>query len=275
MGARPRRPAPRAGTSVHRSPANRGPNLDVREQPSAAPAAHPAAATPEFPRHVVTAVLVAHDGARWLPKALAGLLAQDRPVQDVIAADTGSADDSARLLAESLGDRARPAPRPPHRLRRRPSTRPPAPPARSPPTTCPTSAPQRLGPRHPQLERRRLRPAGAARTANPSSGCGCCTTTASPIPAPSPPCCASRRRDSPTGRRHRPQAAQLVRPQAAARSRRQHRPQRPPLDRPGAPRTGPGPARPGPPGPRPSPPPACWSAATSGRNSAASTAGCP
>jgi GT2 family glycosyltransferase len=70
---------------------------------SPAPAAHQAG-TPEFPRHVVTAVLVAHDGARWLPKALEGLLTQDRPVQDVIAADTGSADDSARLLAESLGD---------------------------------------------------------------------------------------------------------------------------------------------------------------------------
>ncbi|MYS21614.1 Glycosyltransferase, GT2 family, partial [Streptomyces sp. DvalAA-14] len=70
---------------------------------SPAPAAHPVG-TPEFPRHVVTAVLVAHDGARWLPKALAGLLGQDRPVQDVIAADTGSADDSARLLIESLGD---------------------------------------------------------------------------------------------------------------------------------------------------------------------------
>ena len=52
---------------------------------------------------MVTAVLVAHDGARWLPNALSGLLSQDRPVQDVIAADTGSADDSARLLAESLG----------------------------------------------------------------------------------------------------------------------------------------------------------------------------
>lgn len=70
---------------------------------SPAPAAHPAG-TPESPRHVVTAVLVAHDGARWLPKALSGLLAQDRPVQEVVAADTGSADDSARLLAESLGD---------------------------------------------------------------------------------------------------------------------------------------------------------------------------
>ncbi|MFI5759050.1 glycosyltransferase [Streptomyces sp. NPDC051569] len=61
------------------------------------------ATAPEFPRHVVTAVLVAHDGARWLPDALAGLLSQERPVQNVMAADTGSADDSARLLTESLG----------------------------------------------------------------------------------------------------------------------------------------------------------------------------
>ncbi|MFF3454894.1 glycosyltransferase [Streptomyces sp. NPDC002730] len=61
--------------------------------------AHP----PEFPRHVVTAVLVSHDGARWLPDALAGLLGQERPVQNVIAADTGSADDSARLVTEALG----------------------------------------------------------------------------------------------------------------------------------------------------------------------------
>ena len=58
---------------------------------------------PEFPRHVVTAVLVAHDGARWLPDALSGLLGQERPVQNIIAADTGSADDSAQLLTEALG----------------------------------------------------------------------------------------------------------------------------------------------------------------------------
>ncbi|WP_327729410.1 glycosyltransferase family 2 protein [Streptomyces sp. NBC_00487] len=67
-------------------------------------AAHHDAATPEFPRHVVTAVLVAHDGARWLPDALAGLLGQERPVQSAMAADTGSADDSARLLSEALGE---------------------------------------------------------------------------------------------------------------------------------------------------------------------------
>jgi GT2 family glycosyltransferase len=58
---------------------------------------------PEFPRHVVTAVLVAHDGARWLPDALAGLLGQERPVQYAVAADTGSADDSAQLLTDALG----------------------------------------------------------------------------------------------------------------------------------------------------------------------------
>ncbi|MGW7301040.1 glycosyltransferase family 2 protein [Streptomyces sp. NPDC054829] len=62
-----------------------------------------ASATPEFPRHVVTAVLVSHDGARWLPDALAGLLGQERPVQSVMAADTGSADDSAQLVTEALG----------------------------------------------------------------------------------------------------------------------------------------------------------------------------
>ncbi|MDG4863062.1 family 2 glycosyl transferase, partial [Streptomyces sp. T-3] len=62
-----------------------------------------AAAAPEFPRHVVTAVLVSHDGARWLPDALTGLLGQERPVQNVIAADTGSADDSARIVTDALG----------------------------------------------------------------------------------------------------------------------------------------------------------------------------
>ncbi|MFF3651814.1 glycosyltransferase [Streptomyces sp. NPDC002181] len=67
-------------------------------------ASHQAAATPEFPRHVVTAVLVAHDGARWLPKTLAGLLGQERPAQNHVAADTGSSDESARLLGEALGE---------------------------------------------------------------------------------------------------------------------------------------------------------------------------
>ncbi|WP_438487670.1 glycosyltransferase [Streptomyces sp. S186] len=77
--------------------------MSVHSQPAAQSAPY-AAATPEFPRHVVTAVIVSHDGGRWLPDALAGLLSQERPVQNVIGADTGSADDSARLLAEAIGD---------------------------------------------------------------------------------------------------------------------------------------------------------------------------
>lgn len=52
---------------------------------------------------MVTAVVVSHDGARWLPDALAGLLGQERPVQYVMAADTGSGDDSARLVTDALG----------------------------------------------------------------------------------------------------------------------------------------------------------------------------
>ncbi|GGK09247.1 integral membrane regulatory protein [Streptomyces camponoticapitis] len=70
---------------------------------SATTAAFVPANAPEYPRHVVTAVLVSHDGARWLPDALTGLIGQERPVQNVIAADTGSADESATLLTESLG----------------------------------------------------------------------------------------------------------------------------------------------------------------------------
>ncbi|MEU4204806.1 glycosyltransferase family 2 protein [Streptomyces sp. NPDC026294] len=60
--------------------------------------------SPEFPRHVVTAVIVSHDGERWLPDVLAGILGQERPPQQILGADTGSADASARLLGEALGD---------------------------------------------------------------------------------------------------------------------------------------------------------------------------
>jgi GT2 family glycosyltransferase len=54
----------------------------------------------------VTAVLVSHDGARWLADSLAALAAQTRSPQRVVAVDTGSLDDSPRLLAETLGDSA-------------------------------------------------------------------------------------------------------------------------------------------------------------------------
>ncbi|HEV8222940.1 MAG TPA: glycosyltransferase family 2 protein, partial [Streptosporangiaceae bacterium] len=56
-----------------------------------------------YARHVVTAVIVAHDGAAWLPNAIDALLGQTRPVQRVVAVDTGSRDRSGAVLAERLG----------------------------------------------------------------------------------------------------------------------------------------------------------------------------
>lgn len=53
--------------------------------------------------HAVTAVVISHDGAAWLPDCLAGLAAQTCPPQRVVAVDTGSRDDSVRLLSDKLG----------------------------------------------------------------------------------------------------------------------------------------------------------------------------
>jgi GT2 family glycosyltransferase len=54
-------------------------------------------------QHVVTAVIVAHDGAGWLPRIAEALLGQTRPVQRVVAVDTGSRDRSGAVLAGLLG----------------------------------------------------------------------------------------------------------------------------------------------------------------------------
>ena len=54
-------------------------------------------------QHVVTAVIVAHDGAAWLPRIAEALLGQTRPVQRVVAVNTGSRDRSGAVLAELLG----------------------------------------------------------------------------------------------------------------------------------------------------------------------------
>ena len=48
-------------------------------------------------RHV-TAILVVHDGAPWLPQVVASLTSQKRPVDQILAVDTGSTDSSASLL---------------------------------------------------------------------------------------------------------------------------------------------------------------------------------
>jgi GT2 family glycosyltransferase len=54
-------------------------------------------------QHVVTAVIVAHDGAAWIPRATEALVSQTRPVQRVVGVDTGSRDRSGAMLAEALG----------------------------------------------------------------------------------------------------------------------------------------------------------------------------
>ncbi|GAA4235798.1 glycosyltransferase [Actinomadura meridiana] len=59
--------------------------------------------SPTLDRHVVTAVLVAHDGARWLPETLKALLTQARPVQRLVVVDTGSQDRGPAVLAEVVG----------------------------------------------------------------------------------------------------------------------------------------------------------------------------
>jgi GT2 family glycosyltransferase len=59
--------------------------------------------SPSLDRHVVTAVLVAHDGARWLPETLKALLTQTRPVQRLVAVDTGSRDRGPAVLSEVVG----------------------------------------------------------------------------------------------------------------------------------------------------------------------------
>ena len=53
---------------------------------------------------IVTALLVSHDGARWLPAVLAGLAEQTRAVDRVVAVDTTSRDDSLALLQQALGE---------------------------------------------------------------------------------------------------------------------------------------------------------------------------
>jgi GT2 family glycosyltransferase len=51
----------------------------------------------------VTAVLVAHDGSRWLPEVLAALDSQTVRPARVVAVDTGSSDDCAALLRRTTG----------------------------------------------------------------------------------------------------------------------------------------------------------------------------
>ena len=61
--------------------------------------------TPPLPRrrHFVTTVVVAHDGAVWLPAVLTTLAQQTRPSNAIFGVDNASSDSSGALLEESLG----------------------------------------------------------------------------------------------------------------------------------------------------------------------------
>jgi len=48
--------------------------------------------------HHVTAIVVSHDGALWLPEVVASLSKQKHAIDQLVAVDTGSTDGSAKLL---------------------------------------------------------------------------------------------------------------------------------------------------------------------------------
>ncbi|MGH3098990.1 MAG: glycosyltransferase [Streptosporangiales bacterium] len=54
--------------------------------------------------HTVTAVLVVHNGARWLPETIAALAEQTRQPDIIRIVDTGSTDRSAEIIVEAAGD---------------------------------------------------------------------------------------------------------------------------------------------------------------------------
>ncbi|MBB2909705.1 GT2 family glycosyltransferase [Streptosporangium becharense] len=61
---------------------------------------------PPHPHHTVTAIVVSHDGSRWLGETLEALLRQTRPADRIVGVDNGSRDGSAALLAGAFGPRA-------------------------------------------------------------------------------------------------------------------------------------------------------------------------
>ena len=61
---------------------------------------------PQQTRHTVTAIIVAHDGARLLPGLVQALGEQTYPVERVVGVDTASRDRSGAALAELIGQDA-------------------------------------------------------------------------------------------------------------------------------------------------------------------------
>lgn len=72
-------------------------------RPASDPTTGRAAPAPARRTVDVTAVLVVHDGERWLPEVLAALAAQTVRARTIVAVDTGSADASPALLEAARG----------------------------------------------------------------------------------------------------------------------------------------------------------------------------
>ena len=60
--------------------------------------AHPLVDEVDLSHFFVTAIVVTHDGATWLPEVIAALSSQTRRIDRIIAVDTGSQDASPKLL---------------------------------------------------------------------------------------------------------------------------------------------------------------------------------
>src|SRR5438067_49652 len=93
-------PAPQTGRATGRS--TDGPT--ERDSAPGEPRRAPRQRAPKPQVVDVTAVLVAHDGAEWLPEALAALARSTRLPSRVVCVDTGSTDGSAELLEQAHGD---------------------------------------------------------------------------------------------------------------------------------------------------------------------------
>ncbi|MFZ2502775.1 MAG: glycosyltransferase, partial [Nocardioides sp.] len=55
---------------------------------------------------IVAALVVTHDGARWLPQVIEGLREQRRRPDHLVFVDTGSRDESVQLASAIVGEAA-------------------------------------------------------------------------------------------------------------------------------------------------------------------------
>ena len=159
----------------------------------------------------VVALLVSHDGSRWLPAVVEGLRSQTVPLAGVVCVDTGSHDDSPDLLLDAFDEVV---------------------------TVSGRTA-------YPEAVRIGL----AQVPAEAAEWVWLLHDDSNPAPDALERLLAAAAAD-PAGRRARPQAARVALAQAPARGRDHDLRHRPARDRPRGRRVRPGPARRGPPGAR-------------------------